>query len=371
VGACPRARLDVRRAYQELIPTYAQLPGVLGGSPSRAEALLERWQRIHPYTAGLARVRFDVARNLPQQTVADAEALVRAFPDSARPLAELATAYLRVRRLADTEAALTRGLARDPEHPYLLLAAGAPPRRPASSWRAASPRCGRCSRTPPPRTAAPARSAPARTCGSARSSSGAAIVRVRAPSSRPRSRSRRGRARPARGWSACGERPGRRPPATPITALAWSALLVLLMLLVLYVVAYGVRYVVLGRWAWVPMLAASFEQRPRAISLHALGGSLVLAAGLLQLRPGIRRRVPAVHRAVGWLYASRGRSCGWARGSTWPRTPVGGGRRTSASACSASARSARRRTRRASPCAASDGRTAAGWCAATRSCAPR
>jgi len=95
-------------AYQELIPTYAQLPGVLGGSPSRAEALLERWQRMHPYTAGLARVRFDVARNLPQQTVADAEALVRAFPDSARPLAELATAYLRVRRLADTEAALTR-----------------------------------------------------------------------------------------------------------------------------------------------------------------------------------------------------------------------------------------------------------------------
>jgi uncharacterized membrane protein len=95
-----------------------------------------------------------------------------------------------------------------------------------------------------------------------------------------------------------------RPPAAPITALAWSSLLVLLVLLVLYVVAYGVRYVVLGRWAWVPMLAASFEQRPRAISLHALGGSLVLAAGLLQLRPGIRRRVPAVHRAVGWLYAA-------------------------------------------------------------------
>jgi tetratricopeptide (TPR) repeat protein len=111
-------------AYQDLIPTYAQLPGFLGGSPSRAEALLDRWQRIHPYTGGLARVRFDVARNLPQQTVTDADALVRAFPDSARPLAELALALQRVGRHADAEQAVSRGLARWPEHPHLLLAAG-------------------------------------------------------------------------------------------------------------------------------------------------------------------------------------------------------------------------------------------------------
>jgi tetratricopeptide (TPR) repeat protein len=111
-------------AYQELIPTYAQLPGVLGGSPSRAEALLDRWRRIHPYAAGLARVRFGVARNLPQQTVTDAEALVRSFPDSARPLAELATAYQRAGRHADADGAVTRGLARWPQHPYLLLAVG-------------------------------------------------------------------------------------------------------------------------------------------------------------------------------------------------------------------------------------------------------
>jgi uncharacterized membrane protein len=75
-------------------------------------------------------------------------------------------------------------------------------------------------------------------------------------------------------------------------------------LLVLYVAAYGMRYVVLGRWAWIPMLAASFEQRPRAITLHALGGSLVLAAGLLQFQRGVRRRGPMLHRAVGWLYAA-------------------------------------------------------------------
>jgi cytochrome c-type biogenesis protein CcmH/NrfG len=111
-------------AYQELIPTYAQLPGFLGGSPARAEALLDRWQRIHPYAAGLARVRFDVARDLPQQTVTDAEALARAFPDSARALAELATAYLGVGRAADAEATLARGLMREPEHPHLLLAVG-------------------------------------------------------------------------------------------------------------------------------------------------------------------------------------------------------------------------------------------------------
>jgi uncharacterized membrane protein len=79
---------------------------------------------------------------------------------------------------------------------------------------------------------------------------------------------------------------------------------VLAVLLVLYVAVYGMRYVVLGRWAWIPMLAASFEQRPWAIMLHALGGSLVLTAGLLQFHPGLRRRVPAFHRAAGWLYAA-------------------------------------------------------------------
>jgi tetratricopeptide (TPR) repeat protein len=142
-------------AYQELIPTYAQLPGVLGGSPSRAEALLERWRRIHPYAAGLARVRFGVARNLPQQTVTDAEALVRSFPDSARPLAELATAYQRAGRHADAESALIRGLARWPEHPYLLLAVGRAAARRARGWRAASPPCARCSRSRARETAAP------------------------------------------------------------------------------------------------------------------------------------------------------------------------------------------------------------------------
>ncbi len=77
----------------------------------------------------------------------------------------------------------------------------------------------------------------------------------------------------------------------------------LLALLVLAVAAYAMRYVVLGRSAWIPMLAAGFEQRPRVITLHALGGALVLAAGLLQLRRG-GRRVPALHRALGWLYVA-------------------------------------------------------------------
>jgi tetratricopeptide (TPR) repeat protein len=111
-------------AYADLIPAYAQLPQVLGGSPARAEALLARWLRIHPYAAGLARVRFDVARNLPEQTIADADALARAFPDSARPLAELALAYQRARRFADAERTAAHGLARWPGDVHLLFAVG-------------------------------------------------------------------------------------------------------------------------------------------------------------------------------------------------------------------------------------------------------
>jgi hypothetical protein len=77
----------------------------------------------------------------------------------------------------------------------------------------------------------------------------------------------------------------------------------LLALPVLAIVAYGVRYVVEGRGAWTPFLAPSFEARPNAIFLHALGGSVVLAAGLVQMNGALRRRFPLVHRGVGWTYA--------------------------------------------------------------------
>ena len=78
----------------------------------------------------------------------------------------------------------------------------------------------------------------------------------------------------------------------------------LLALPVLAVAAYGARYVVSGRAAWPPSLAPSFEARPTAILLHALGGSVVLAAGLLQLNGALRRRFPLAHRGMGWLYAA-------------------------------------------------------------------
>jgi predicted Zn-dependent protease len=111
-------------AYAELIPIYAQLPSVLGGDPARADALLARWLRIRPYAAGLARVRFDVARNLPQQALADATALAQAFPDSARAHYEVAIAYQRTARPAESWPVIDRGLARWPDDSRLLFALG-------------------------------------------------------------------------------------------------------------------------------------------------------------------------------------------------------------------------------------------------------
>jgi uncharacterized membrane protein len=78
----------------------------------------------------------------------------------------------------------------------------------------------------------------------------------------------------------------------------------LLALPVLAIAAYSARYVVDGRDAWTPALAPSFEARPTAIFLHALGGSVVLAAGLVQMNGALRRRLPRVHRGVGWAYAA-------------------------------------------------------------------
>jgi uncharacterized membrane protein len=78
----------------------------------------------------------------------------------------------------------------------------------------------------------------------------------------------------------------------------------LLALPVLAVAAYAARFVVHGHHAWPPALAPSFEARPGAIFLHALGGSVVLVAGLVQMNGTIRRRLPRVHVGVGWMYAT-------------------------------------------------------------------
>lgn len=88
------------------------------------------------------------------------------------------------------------------------------------------------------------------------------------------------------------------PPARPWRRVGTT----FSVLTVLCVAGYGARYAVVGRAAWTPFLAPSFEARPHAIFLHALGGSIVLGAGLLQLHWGLRERLPRVHRALGWLY---------------------------------------------------------------------
>jgi tetratricopeptide (TPR) repeat protein len=111
-------------AYAEVIPAYARLPRILGGDPAKAEALLARWLRIRPYAAGLARVRFDVARNLPGEALTHATALAGAFPDSARAHYELALAYQRASRFADSWLVIDRGLVRWPDDPRLLFAFG-------------------------------------------------------------------------------------------------------------------------------------------------------------------------------------------------------------------------------------------------------
>ena len=111
-------------AYEDLIPMYAQLPGIVGGSKSKAEALLARWLRIHPYAAGLARVRFDVARNLSAEATANGQAMVAAFPDSTRPVYELVIAYQRASRFPEARTTVERGLLRWPDEPRLLYAVG-------------------------------------------------------------------------------------------------------------------------------------------------------------------------------------------------------------------------------------------------------
>jgi uncharacterized membrane protein len=74
-------------------------------------------------------------------------------------------------------------------------------------------------------------------------------------------------------------------------------------LLVLGVATYAAQFVIDGRGAWPPSLAPSFEARPNAIFVHALGGTVVLLAGLLQMY-GVTRRHAWLHRAVGWVYAT-------------------------------------------------------------------
>jgi len=111
-------------AYAGAIPWFAQAPPVVGGSTARAETLLAQWLRVRPYAAGIAQVGFDRDRNLLRQAVEHAEALVGAFPDSARAHAELASTYGRAGRVGDARRVMELAYARWPRDPWVLYAVG-------------------------------------------------------------------------------------------------------------------------------------------------------------------------------------------------------------------------------------------------------
>jgi uncharacterized membrane protein len=73
--------------------------------------------------------------------------------------------------------------------------------------------------------------------------------------------------------------------------------------LTLLVVAYSLRYVIVGESAYVPELRASFRARPLAINAHTLFGPIALALGLVQLLPAMRQsRRWRAHRIIGRIY---------------------------------------------------------------------
>lgn len=68
------------------------------------------------------------------------------------------------------------------------------------------------------------------------------------------------------------------------------------------IAVHGISFQFRGIDAFALQLLASFYERPWAIWLHMLFGSVALVTGALNFRHTIRRRWPLVHRKLGELY---------------------------------------------------------------------
>jgi len=68
------------------------------------------------------------------------------------------------------------------------------------------------------------------------------------------------------------------------------------------VALYGLSYLARGEAAFPPDLAPSFHSRPWGIFGHALGGSMALVTGILQVNRSSLRRSRAWHHRIGYVY---------------------------------------------------------------------
>lgn len=70
------------------------------------------------------------------------------------------------------------------------------------------------------------------------------------------------------------------------------------------VAGHALAYALLGDRMYVDVLAESFRERPWSIFVHALIGSVGLAAGPFLLLPSLLARRPHLHRTLGKVYVA-------------------------------------------------------------------
>jgi len=103
---------------------YLEAPGIAGGGVDKAKAEAARLTRLNPYVGGFAKARIAEKEKAADQAESEYRDLMRAFPDSTRPVVALATQLQGRERFADAFAVIDARLARFPNDTVVIYQLG-------------------------------------------------------------------------------------------------------------------------------------------------------------------------------------------------------------------------------------------------------
>jgi tetratricopeptide (TPR) repeat protein len=111
-------------AAEARVDFYLEAPGVAGGGVDKAKAEAARLTRLSAYHGGFAQAKIHEKSKAWDQAEAEYRDLIRAFPDSSRPVVTLATLLQTRERFADAFEVIDARLARFPNDTVVIYQLG-------------------------------------------------------------------------------------------------------------------------------------------------------------------------------------------------------------------------------------------------------
>lgn len=134
VGLAKKCRAELERAVAlepndveartTLAGFYSQAPGIVGGSKEKAAEQVAAIKRLDPYRGGFIQATLENGSGQQDQAIATMRQLAAAYPDSASPVAQVASLATQRKQPDQAFAALDAFLKRHPHDPVALYALG-------------------------------------------------------------------------------------------------------------------------------------------------------------------------------------------------------------------------------------------------------